>query len=201
MGIIAFSGQAGSGKDTAANYLAGKLPKWKRSAFALAVKKVYCDAFGVDLDFIENWKRIDEPPPGMLMPVRKSLQFIGDGFRQMRDDIWIDLALREDNLIISDGRYFNEAKTVKAKGGTNILVYRPGYLNDDPNPSESQIRPVVEWCLSTRQNGEIYWESGIPEAAKYYDYFFVNDGVVEDLYSKIDSLLIPALKDYGIISL
>ena len=103
--IIATYAQLANGKDTLCDYLADALPKektWERGAFANAVKDTYCNAFGVSREFIENWKRNPEPPPGMLMNVRKGLQFIGDGFRQIVPSIWIDIALRsKDNLIIS----------------------------------------------------------------------------------------------------
>src|SRR3990167_3977741 len=98
--LISIFGQLSSGKDCLADYLVNRLNErqmigeFSRSAFANAVKKVYQDAFGVDRDFVEKWKRIPEPPPGMNINVRKGLQFIGDGFRRIKSDIWIEIALR-----------------------------------------------------------------------------------------------------------
>lgn len=209
MKIIATAAQLNTGKDVFSDYLVDKLNlsfpnSWIRSAFADAVKKTFCDSFGVDRAFIEKWKRIPEAPPGMKMPVRQALQFIGDGFRQIVPDIWIDIALRSDcNLILSDSRYINEAKAVKEKKGKMFIMYRPGFLNDDPNPSEAQIRPLVEFCKNNLQEGplpelkalqEKY--SNLPEDIKYFDYFLVNDGSLQDLYNKIDNFVIPFLKDY-----
>lgn len=203
MKIVSFSAQLGMGKDVAADYIHSKLNQnnktghWQRSAFANAVKDVYCNAFDVDRDFIEKWKRNPEPPPGMLMNVRKSLQFIGDGFRQMKGDIWIEIALRDESkqLVISDSRYINEARHAYNKCGINVVLYRPGFLNDDPNPSEAQIRPIIEWCMKTQNDGPIEFTeenmSYAPEGVKYYEYFLINDGTLEDFYSKIDRLLIP----------
>jgi len=203
MKIVSFSAQLGMGKDVASDYLCAKLNDignsglWVRSAFANAVKDVYCDAFDVDRDFIEQWKRNPEPPPGMLMNVRKSLQFIGDGFRQIKGDIWIEIALRDESkqMIISDSRYINEAKQAYRKNGLNVVLYRPGFLNDDPNPSEAQIRPIIEWCVKTQKEGPIVLTeenmSFAPEGYSFYEYFLINDGSLEDLYSKIDRLLIP----------
>jgi hypothetical protein len=60
--VIACSGQAQNGKDTVADRLCLKLNErhpeapWTRAAFALNVKKVYCDTFGVDMAFVEEWK-------------------------------------------------------------------------------------------------------------------------------------------------
>lgn len=165
MFVIGVAGQAQNGKDTLADQLQLSLNTWEkesldkkmadeliwnRSAFASAVKKVFCDTFGVDLAFVEQWKTVPEAPPGFDMPVRQALQFIGDGFRKIRSTIWLDLAFRDKSVpkIISDVRYINEFVRVKQEGGLNILVARPDKLNDDPNGSEAQIRPYVEWALN-----------------------------------------------------
>lgn len=204
--IIGAAAQLNSGKDVLCDYLFDKLNVngfWKRSAFANAVKNVYERSFGVDRDFIEVWKRDPNPPPGMLMNVRKGLQFIGDGFRQIKSDIWIDIVFRENenkNIIISDCRYINEAKAIKNKNGITVLMHRVGFLNDDPNPSESQIRPIVEFCLNKLKDGAIPNLSSIaalnpPEGIEYYDFFLNNDGTIQDLYNKVDKLLIPFIKE------
>ena len=210
MKIIATAGQLNTGKDEFSDYLVKKLnlvvpDSWIRSAFANAVKNTFCNSFSVDRAFIEKWKRIPEAPPGMKMPVRQALQFIGDGFRQIVPDIWIDIALRSDrNMIISDSRYINEAKAVKQRDGKVFIMYRPGFLNDDPNPSEAQIKPLVEFCKNNLQEGplpefRILQEKypNIPEGMQYFDYFLVNDGTIQDLYSKIDKFVIPFLNDYA----
>jgi hypothetical protein len=213
MNVIGVAGQLGNGKDEFADYLAESLnkfhyhdkesaifePLWRRSAFANAVKKVYMDAFGVDMDFIEKWKRIDEAPPGKIKNVRKSLQFIGDGFRQIQDDIWIEIALRDESKswILSDSRYINEAIAVKAKGGLMFVLWRPGWENDDPNPSESQILPVVQACLRTQKEGPIDHMACAEEPnLQYFDFFLKNDGSLTDLYQKIDDLVVPYVREY-----
>ena len=226
MHLIGVASQLGNGKDKLCDHLVkvlnDKLPSnpqyieakdaysypvyWQRSAFANAVKDVFETSFGVDRDFTEKWKRIEDAPPGMLQNVRKSLQFIGDGFREIRDEIWIEIALRNESkkLIISDSRYINEAKAIKAKGGITVVLYRPGHLNDDPNPSESQIRPVVEWCAKNLVEGPIHAAAddpdyfvdapNYPDFLQYYDYFMVNDGTLEDLYDKVERYLVPFIE-------
>lgn len=207
--IIGAAAQLNSGKDVLCDYLFNKLNyrnpsfPWKRAAFANAVKNVYERSFGVDREFIEVWKRDPNPPPGMLMNVRKGLQFIGDGFRQIKADIWIDLVFRDNednNIIISDCRYINEAKAIKNKGGITILMHRAGFLNDDPNPSESQIKPIVEFCLKNIKDGKVPSFGEIthlnpPDGLEYYDFFLNNDGTLEELYSKADNLLVPFIEE------
>lgn len=203
--IIGAAAQLNSGKDVLCDYLVKKFNEknkslnWKRVAFANAVKEVFEDNFGVDRDFIEKWKREPEAPPGMLMPVRKGLQFIGDGFRQIKSNIWIDKAFRDNegqNIIISDCRYINEAKSIKKENGITVLMHRLGYLNDDPNPSESQIRPLVDFCLNYLKDGPITAEKKInaPNDLQYYDFFLNNNGTLEDLYQKADNFLIPYIE-------
>lgn len=211
MKIISIAGQLGNGKDVLADYLAERLNQrektgtWERHAFANAVKKVYMDSFGVTRDFIEEWKRKDEPPPGMLLNVRKSLQFIGDGFRQIRGDIWIDIALRPcgHGMVISDSRYINEARAVKKRDGFNIVLWREGFENSDPNPSESQIKEVVDWCLATNQNGvlfygDMYRTAEVPEklvgVLDNYDLFVRNTGSIQDLYDQADEMILPLIE-------
>lgn len=208
---IVFSGQLANGKDVLADMVCEILntpdgpttrttPNWTRTAFAGAVKDIYCHAFDVDRDFIEKWKRDPSPPPGFLMTVRKSLQFIGDGFRTMQADVWINLALRGEHLILSDGRYINEARAAKKLGGVNILVWRPGFENNDPNLSEAQILPIVEWAVATEQNGPIDHArknpltGTIPEGVENYDYFFRNNVPLEALEAKVKRELIPFLR-------
>lgn len=207
MRIVGFASQLAMGKDTAADYLCEELNRvrtcgtWERDAFASAVKNTFCSSFAVDRDFIEKWKRVEEPPPGMKMNVRKALQFIGDGFRQIVPDIWIDIALRDacKQLVLSDCRYINEARHIRMREGINVILYRPGFLNDDPNPSESQIRPILEWCVATQKNGPIvHGDNSAPDGSDLYDFFLVNDGDIVDLQYRIRDLLIPYVEGaYG----
>lgn len=184
MKIIGVAGQFRNGKDVISDYLAEKL-KFKRAAFASNVKKIFCDTFDVDLEFVEKWKTISSPPPGFDMPVRQALQFIGDGFRKIKNNIWVDLVFRYDpnEIVISDVRYVNELMEIKKNKGINILVHRPGHLNSDPNPSESQIKVFVEYFLSKRVEGKI---SETDENFGLIDYFIINDKDISNLYKKLD---------------
>lgn len=202
---VVFSGQLANGKDVLADMVCEKFNKlgdmgeWHRSAFAHAVKDIFQNAFGVDRAFVEKWKRVSEPPPGFLMNIRKSLQFIGDGFRGIQGDVWIEIALRDPRqIVISDGRYINEARATARKGGTNVVVWRPGFENDDPNKSESEILRIVKWCLDTEQNGPIDLKRQgnlpAPDGIECYHYFFRNIVPLDQLSDKVDRELIPFLR-------
>jgi len=221
MFVIGVAGQAQNGKDTLADRLKEKLNEqggnWERAAFAANVKKVYCDTFGVDLDFVEKWKVLSEAPPGFDMTVRQGLQFIGDGFRKIRSTIWLDLAFRDQITpkILSDVRYVNEFKRVKQEGGFNILIGRTDKLNDDPNGSEAQIKPYTEWCLKECKSHSGYfvdlrqydWSSVYgysdlgdreypPDNMEVFDAFVRNDQDKDALYKIIDEKLVPLIQQY-----
>lgn len=209
MRIVGLGSQLANGKDTVANYLVEKFNRvrggdgtWKRIAFANAVKQIYMDAFGKSFEFIEEWKRKDQIPEGMDMTVRQSLQLIGDGFRKIQGDVWIQTALRNvgpnDNVVISDSRYINEAKQIKRKGGYTVLLWRPGFENDDPNPSEAEIKPLVMYCAKHFDNGKLGGPLNLSQAPKndpppsgleYYDYFFINRGTLSEVETEIDTHL------------
>jgi len=187
MKILGVAGQLRNGKDEIADFIASKLD-YKRAAFASNVKRIFCETFGVDLDFVEKWKTIAEPPPGFDMPVRQALQFIGDGFRKIKSDIWVDLIFRHNpsDIVISDCRYINELKEIKKNGGWNILVYRPGFLNEDPNESEAQIKPFVLNFIAKGVEGRVKDDN---ENFSLIDFFIINDGTLDDLHKKIDNLV------------
>lgn len=205
MFVIGVAGQAQMGKDTISDRLAEKLNEseinWERTAFALNVKRVYAETFAVDYDFIEKWKTDPNPPPGFDMTVRKSLQFIGDGFRKIKEEIWIDLCFRTKNpKIISDVRYVNEFRRIYNEGGLNILVGRTEKLNNDPNGSEAQIRPYVEWFLNnTTEPFNRVRDLDLthaPELSCLFDVFIRNDGTKDDLHKIVDEQIIPHVQSF-----
>lgn len=215
MFVIGVGGNMQMGKDTLADRLAEILNKddcknwkvfnrdicWDRTAFAKNVKRVFADVFDVDYEFIEEWKTKDEPPPGFDMPVRKALQFIGDGFRKIKDQIWIDLRFRDQKpQIISDVRYPNEFIRVHQEGGLNILVGRPDKLNDDPNGSEALIRPYVEWYLNNTSESVVDISkldlNEAPVDADKFNLFVRNDKDKEHFLNLVDSEIVPFVKNF-----
>jgi hypothetical protein len=187
------AGQMRSGKNLAGEYICEKLG-FGGASFARPVKEIFCSTFGVDMDFVEFWKVRDENPPGFNKTVRQALQFIGDGFRQINPNVWVDYAFANNpkKSCFTDGRYLNELSRVKSEGGINILVWRPGYENHDPNESESQIKRIVDWFVS-----EDISEGRVPrtctegpKGCEYIDFFVVNDGTSSDLLKKIDGFFL-----------
>ena len=203
MELIGLAGQKQNGKDTLADYLLERhFVKWDRRAWADGLKKTVSEVFGVSLAFIEEWKENPEPPPGWNMTMRKCLQFVGDGMRQIKSDCWLEYTTRDrrGSTLITDGRYINELAKTKELGGVNILVFRPGFINDIDHPSESQLRPIVEFYERMKWEGEVVKltreqsrKEAVPEGTDYIDYVIWNDGDVEDLHTKVDDLVLALL--------
>lgn len=204
---VGIGGQLMSAKDTAADYLATKLSTlchtpWKRNAFANKVKETFELAFNKDRDFIEKWKRLEIPPPGFNKNIRQCLIGIGDGFRQMHPNIWIEQAFQnlDSHQIISDCRYINECNYIRSQGGICILLWRPGFMNSLQNPSEQEYMPFIRKCLDSQSwvTGQERWqpfEGEISENMEIpFDYFLRNEGTIEDLYRKIDDSIIPFIR-------
>lgn len=189
---ICISGQMASGKNVVGEYICDKT-QFELASFAKPVKDIFCQAFDVDQEFIEKWKRKDEIPEGFSKNIRKSLQFIGNGFREIKDDVWVSYAMKNnpEHSCYTDGRYINELKKIKENRGINILLWRPGHENNDTSPSESQIKFLVDWFIDKKIEGDvssICHKSNSP--FDYIDYFLINDSTIANLHEKIDSMII-----------
>jgi hypothetical protein len=197
MNLFCVAGQMRSGKNVTGDYLSLKL-NINTASFAKPVKDIFCNTFGVDLEFVEFWKVKDEPPPNFKKSVRQSLQFIGDGFRNINSNVWVDYAFSNNskNACYTDGRYVNELASVRKHGGYNILLYRPSHENNDSNESEAQIKRLVDWFVRSAIEGDVrdLPKINAPEGCEFVDFFIINEGNLEDLYSKLDHFILSKLE-------
>jgi hypothetical protein len=169
--IIGICGLIGSGKDTIADYLQN-IYFFRRESFAHTLKDAVAHIFGWDRELIEGrtresreWReqvdswwaeRLNMPH---LTP-RYVLQVWGTEVarRSFHDDIWIaslenKLRKTHDDVVISDCRFPNEIKAIKAAGGIVIRVVR------GPEPVWYELAETVnrgpskniEWRLSKNQ--------------------------------------------------
>ena len=166
--IIGVCGFIGSGKDTIADYLVN-IHQFRRESFANSLKDAVSQVFGWDRDMLEGrtrqsreWRERVDPwwAKRLNMPdltPRWILQYWGTEVcrRSFHDDIWIaalenKLRSSNDDVVISDCRFPNEIKSIKAAGGIVVRVVR-GVEPDWYDAAVSANRGPngnVSWALS-----------------------------------------------------
>ena len=151
MKIVAFTGAAGSGKDTAANILI-TLYGYKKMSFAGPLKDAVSVIFGWPRDMLEGatkesreWREQRDEwwsgRLGMEITPRRVLQLWGTevGRNAFHKEIWIAalerqlylagndiIGAEEAKIVITDCRFENEVQLVKQYGGKLINIVRPG---------------------------------------------------------------------------
>lgn len=139
--IIGICGLIGNGKDTAAGFLIEE--GYERISFAGVLKDVCANLFGWDRILLEGntpesraFRERKDEWWGQRLGIenftpRYALQHIGtDVFRNhFHKDIWVAAAERrimstDNNVVISDARFFNELQAIKNLGGEIAVVWR-----------------------------------------------------------------------------
>jgi hypothetical protein len=202
--IIGICGLIGAGKDTAADYLVG-FHGFRRDSFASTLKDAVSAVFGWDRELIEGrtpearaWREQVDPwwASRLGMPnltPRWILQYWGtDVIRNhFHDDIWIAalesrLARRTDHTVISDVRFPNEVKAIKAQGGKIIWIQRgptPHWyeIASRANAGDNKAR---EWLgLNGIHASEYSW------AGTEFDQVVVNNESIDRLYNQLKNLV------------
>ena len=185
--LIGLVGLIGSGKDTVANRLVSH-HGFVRDSFAKSLKDATASIFGWDREMLEgntessrHWR--EQPDKfwserfGKPVTPRWVLQHFGTEVMRghMYDAIWVDSCIgryKGQNTVISDTRFVNEIKTIKAHGGIIICVKR-GEL---PTQKQMQERGAhqSEWDWLDSK----------------FDITIQNNGTLEELYTKVDDLII-----------
>ena len=175
--LIGITGQKFAGKSTVANMLS-EILGYKTCSFADKLKDVTCILSGCTREQLEDYDfKENEVVPDYLQPYclnaekptyRAFLQRFGsEVMRGVNDNIWIDCTLSNcgEDCIVSDCRFPNEAKAVKARGGIVIKVVRPDVKAKDSHQSETKIDEIEP------------------------DYTIWNDTTLENLLLNVDSLV------------
>jgi tRNA uridine 5-carbamoylmethylation protein Kti12 len=144
--IIGLTGYAQSGKDTVAQTLVEKY-KYERVAFADAIREILYDMNPNFRDTLlqqavnnHGWDEVKKDPA-----VRRMLQNLGVGARKvLGDDVWVVAALRKlddinQNYVITDVRFENEAVMIKQLKGELWRVKRPGIEAVNNHISEHEM--------------------------------------------------------------
>lgn len=165
--IIGISGKARSGKDTLAAIAAKD--GWKRLAFADELKRKVREDFGLTLEQIDG--KLKEIPtqyqtgPMTIFDVdgfatesilywtpREMMIEYGQFYRQFDKNYWVNIVLNkirglssDENFMITDLRFPNEAEAVKNSGGAVIRLER--HPSRDSMVSESIKQNISETAL------------------------------------------------------
>ena len=185
--LIGVVGLIGSGKDTVSKRLEQK-HGFRRDSFAKSLKDAVSAMFNWDREMLEGngddsrqWR--EQPDEfwskkfGKTVTPRWVLQHFGtEVMRQhMHDAIWIDSCLsRYDGrpTVISDTRFQNELKTIKENKGQIILVKRGELPTREQMQDKGAHKSEWDW---------MGWR---------FDHVIDNDGSKEDLYKKVDDLVV-----------
>ena len=172
--IIAICGHKFSGKSTVANLL-HNATGYEVKNFATPLKKMVCALVGCTMNDLEDYdyKENTEVPEHLWAycandkhTVRALMQGLGDLMRKENPNVFIECTLNSNgDYLVSDCRFPNEAKAIKARCGIVIKVVRPDTKANDSHQSETQIDEIDA------------------------DYTLWNDSTMENLVANVDSLV------------
>jgi len=205
--IIGICGLIGAGKDTAADYLVN-FHGFRRDSFAATLKDAVAAVFGWNMDLLEGrtkgareWREQVDPwwsqRLGMEITPRWILQNWGtevcrNGFHK---DIWIaslenKLRQTNDNVVISDCRFFNEVDAIRNLGGKIVWIQRgptPHWYDIAARANRGDVK-AQQWLKNEGIHAsETSW------AGTDFDLVIANDGLIDDLYQQLNGLLVNHL--------
>jgi hypothetical protein len=184
--LIGIVGLIGSGKDTVANRLVEK-HGYIRDSFAKSLKDAVASMFNWDREMLEGntsesreWREQPDKfwSEKFNKPVtpRWVLQYFGTEVMrgQMYDAIWVDSCIgryKGQNTVISDTRFVNEVKTIRAHGGKIICVTRGKLPTKEDMKKRGAHQSEWDWLDST------------------FDFVIDNNGTKEELFAKVDLII------------
>jgi dephospho-CoA kinase len=172
--LIAMCGVAQSGKDTAGKILMEH--GYERLSFADPIRTALYTLNpivaedGLSLQNVVDIHGWDEAKKQYL-EIRRLVQIFGTEVarRQWGQDFWVDLALRKivpnHRYVITDCRFPNEARAIRASGGQIWKIYRDGVNAVNDHISDNFIKDIAA------------------------DYVVYNSGSLEDFEGMIEGLL------------
>ena len=203
--IIGVCGFIGSGKDTVADYLQN-FHEFRRESFASTLKDAVAAVFGWDRTMLEGrtkeareWREQVDPwwAARLNMPdltPRLMLQLWGTEVcrKGFHDDIWIaslenKLRTSKDHVVISDCRFPNEIKAIKAQGGKILWVQRgviPHWYDIACKANKGDAK-AQQWLKDEGIHAsETAW------AGTSFDHIVNNNSTIDSLYTTVKSLVI-----------
>lgn len=171
--VVAFTGAAGSGKDTAGLYLAEQYG-FAQVAFAECINDMLADMlgyFGVDYAVLHERHLKEQPLPWLPgTPSARALkQTLGDWGRAHHPDFWVHVLATATGvsdmprsspvakrLCITDVRYPNEAAFVASLGGVLVRLHRDTAEPVRAHSSETHV-PALPATVEIDNSGLTPW--------------------------------------------
>jgi len=153
MNIIGITGRARTGKDTLAKILMERYG-YERLAFADPIREFVAHLVGALPKDLMDSKAKEKPllHLGGKTP-REMMQTLGTewGRNTVHPNVWVEcladeigfLNWEEDNVVIPDVRFDNEAKMLRSLGGKIIHITRDAAAPVNPHVSEAGISPEL----------------------------------------------------------
>lgn len=202
--IIGVCGFIGSGKDTVADYLVNN-HSYRRDSFAATLKDAVAAVFGWDRNLLEGrtkqareWR--EQPDTwwsqrlGRTITPRSVLQLWGTEVcrRGFHDDIWIaslenKLRASTDDIVISDCRFPNEIKSIKAAGGTIVWVQRgelPSWYSTAAAANQGDLAAVEQLAQLSIHASETAW------VGTEFDIVLDNNSTLDHLFGQLEDMLV-----------
>ena len=208
--IIGIVGFIGSGKDTVADYLVN-FHRFKRESFANSLKDAVSQVFGWDRELLEGrtqesreWRETqDEWWTKRLkkdITPRYVLQYWGTEVirKGFHDDMWVAslehrLLNTKNDIVITDCRFPNEIKAIRAAGGKVVRIRRgaePTWFDEAVSMNRGPARNMT-WALSKQKIEKLkVHASETAWVGQKFDVVLNNDGTIEELYQQIESNII-----------
>lgn len=169
--LIGMTGRAGSGKDTAADYLA-KAHRFMPLAFASPLRMMLQAGLGLTEEHFSQAQK-NTPIAWLGKSPRELMQTLGTewGRNLVSPSVWIDAASRELDalsgldVVFTDVRFQNEANMIRQHGGIIVRMVRLEARPVHSHVSEAGI-------TLTEGDREIY-----------------NNSTLFDLYDKLDAVV------------
>ncbi len=207
---IALIGLAGSGKGTVSSYLTNK--GYSEFSFAGPLKDALASIFYWDRSLLEGdtpesrkWRETTDSWWSQKLNIpdftpRKAMQLIGTNVMRKHFDngIWIHslekrLIYSGDDLIISDCRFPNEINLAKNQNCVLIRIKRgvePIWYNDALRINKYEDGEDLKNIIPAHSS-EWRW------IGTDFDHIIENDGDIDSLYAKIDSIILKYEGIYG----
>lgn len=140
--IIGFTGFAGAGKDSTAQFILEKYPTYQKISLAKKLKDITAILYDWDRDDLEGiteqarlWREQEDKNLSKIFNrtiiPRHELQLLGTGLRNiLQQDFWTKLVQKEivnnnlSEVLITDVRFPDEIKMIRSLGGYIVEIQR-----------------------------------------------------------------------------